>query len=214
MSKSTYKLPFTDKEKVHQTDSLANCHLLYHSETWPPLSNKQKQQLNTAQQKAYRRALHLHNVDTGTHTTTDEVLLHADRLPLTDYIRPRRLRYLSALLNRGPRLLLRLLDCQWDDHEAWTTHITQDLHWLQTHLGVQRTTDQWIAYIRNHPKQFRNDLDRAWGRARRHSRDAVDAKLHAPASTTHYTPATTRKHHRRQQPQHTHASTVRPLSAN
>ena len=26
MSKTTYRLPFTDKEKIHQTDSLANCH--------------------------------------------------------------------------------------------------------------------------------------------------------------------------------------------
>ncbi len=82
-------------------------------------------------------------------------------------MRTRRLRYLAAVLTKGPAGLRVALDCLWNDDSSWVRLLAEDLEWMRgclRHAPDINTddTDGWFKYIRHNTSAFLRQLNTAW----------------------------------------------------
>eukprot|EP00959_Pyramimonas_sp_CCMP1952_P108494 2268617-Pyramimonas_sp.AAC.1 len=77
-------------------------------------------------------------------------------------LRLRRLRYLTALLEGGPTILLAMLEHTWEvtkTKNGWAAQLPADFQWVARHLVkdeedaiAHRTVQDWIDHIQHEPK--------------------------------------------------------------
>ena len=127
------------QKKCHIAQTLIFSRLLFGTEVWNGLHQKQEARLNTFLFSVYRTIVKKISRGNDQKFSTLEVEASLVCIKITQLIRLQRLRYMRKLGQEAPMLLLRLLEREYTEQQgSWLSLLREDLEWVGSHSKGQK----------------------------------------------------------------------------